>query len=326
MFLAVSSVLYLLSIKMHEKTIFKISGRVDFLDMPVLDNIENKTEQWYSPIISILDASNNVASEIMQYHYLQQQPLLINHYADHINLTSELVKLEKSEIEYTEMYKAANINLRKNVNKGKVVARLLIFDEVYYRNPNGLKSNMDKLFIDKDPMKEMLETTIVWHHKEQYNFRTFAVKDDANKMVCNIAHNADDQSVPLGAMDVAILDPLFIRNTYLSTKYLSLNATYSEVDMFQRDPNLQKFPNFEYEKVSHLSLKPGDCLYLPNQWWMQINFDKIERHVDDIDNPDTVTPGEKLESATVEWIEYSYPSISNLQDVAMWGIEEGYGS
>ena len=49
---------------MHENTLMNISGRVDFLDMPILDKIENKTEHWFQKEIETVKTSNNVQDKI----------------------------------------------------------------------------------------------------------------------------------------------------------------------------------------------------------------------------------------------------------------------
>lgn len=86
LFLCLSSMLYYFSIQMHENTIFRISGRVDFLDMPILDKIENKTKEWWAKDVAVVKAANDTVEYIMHAHFLQQQPVKIEGYADFLTV------------------------------------------------------------------------------------------------------------------------------------------------------------------------------------------------------------------------------------------------
>ena len=90
LFLTLSTLVYYFSIQMHEATIFKISGRVDFLNMPILDKIENKTKEWWNKDIESVEGSSFTLFYIMQNWFLQEKPLKIEKIRRHFRNSSWL--------------------------------------------------------------------------------------------------------------------------------------------------------------------------------------------------------------------------------------------
>lgn len=122
------------------------------------------------------------------------------------------------------------------------------------------------------------------------------------------------------------MNPLFLRNIYLSNYETSTNERFSEIDFFNKDEKTGKFPDFDYSLVSHVDLAAGDCAYIPSNWWVQIHNRMNERPLSNdsplVDEVDIVDENE----VNVKWIEYSFASTSLLADEAIYGLELGYGS
>ena len=113
---------------------------------------------------------------------------------------------------------------------------------------------------------------------------------------------------------------------FLSNYETSDSERFSELDIFTREEDLGKFTDFDYSKVSHVDLAPGDWLYLPSNWWIQLSNrmqeklpGKAEPRVDEIFEIDD-------KEINIKWIEYIYSNLSKLEDEALTGLEMGYGS
>jgi len=122
------------------------------------------------------------------------------------------------------------------------------------------------------------------------------------------------------------VNPLFLRNIYLIDYEATPNERLSGLDLFNKDEKARLFPDFDYSLVSHVDLAPGDCLYIPSNWWLQIHNRMNEKIPNNdsqqIDQTDIADETE----VNVKWIEYSFASVSLLADEAIYGLEHGYGS
>jgi hypothetical protein len=71
---------------MHQATIFRISGRVDFLDMPILDRIEENETKWALSEIDEIESNQKSIRTIMSDYFMQQTPVKLKNYADFTKL------------------------------------------------------------------------------------------------------------------------------------------------------------------------------------------------------------------------------------------------
>mmetsp|Transcript_17034 Transcript_17034/g.19638 ORF Transcript_17034/g.19638 Transcript_17034/m.19638 type:complete len:194 (+) Transcript_17034:110-691(+) len=97
---------YFFAVQTHEATIFKISGRVDFLYMPILDRIESKVKEWWTKDIVVVKAANDTVDYIMQNHFLQQQPLKIEGYADFLGVRKRFYYDVDTQYEFKDRNRA----------------------------------------------------------------------------------------------------------------------------------------------------------------------------------------------------------------------------
>ena len=309
------------------QTIFNITGRVNFLDMPILDKIEKDHEEWEIPNIPKINGDRKVEdirNEIMQEHYFQQIPAIIQGFAKKISIIDELKKLKKDELEEFDYF----FDLKSLKEDEKNYTKHYTYNETNFKqNPNNDLA-IDQKLRSKNPFNNILDLASVWFKRTTYNFKTIPVRSNTQKLICNVAFE-DEEIQNLGFLDVTLLHPLWIRNIPLSQKRISYHdgTKYSEVeDIYQTDSMKQNHHiPFNYTQTNHLLLKPTDCLYLPNHWWIQIVFDDVKRDASD-KTTDPINKEPRFDNATVAWVEYHYPTKSTFEDVLLEGLMEGYGS
>ena len=309
------------------ETIFNITGRVDFLDIPILDKIEKDHEKWEIPNIPKINGDRKVEDirkEIMQKYYFQQIPAIIPNFGKIFSSIDWIEDLNKEDITNSTHYVAKKWN---SEFKDKF-SFCYKYNEKNFNIAASSNSNLVEKLKSKDPFKGILGLTSVWYNKKNDSFKTIPVRSNAQKLICNIAYSHDESHEP-GTMNVTLLHPLWLRYVPLHKLYASgyEGTKYSEVEDMYRNESEQHNYNtpFRYNQTVHLELKPYDCLYLPNHWWMQIVFDHIV--LDDSDpTSDKDINAKEPKNATLAWIEYHYPTISTFEDVLLEGLMEGYGS
>ena len=189
-FLTLSSLLYYFSIQMHEATIFKISGRVDFLNMPILDKIENKTSEWWKKDIEVIEGTHSTLYYIMQNWFLQEKPLKIEKYADILGIragfskdTNSQNKLTQQDIylKYVSYLKFKNGNLMKDYkflrehNKAednRYFERFFIYDDNVLSNHLDEAIKRDTFLYKSDPFANLFQTDMIWYGEAVTPFRT----------------------------------------------------------------------------------------------------------------------------------------------------------
>lgn len=342
LFLTLSTLVYYFSIQMHEATIFKISGRVDFLNMPILDKIENKTKEWWNKDIESVEGSSFTLFYIMQNWFLQEKPLKIEKYADILGIRAGFNKDASTQnkmkdidqfFQFISYMRFTSGAMRKDYSflrtHNKAVNshydRHFIYDEQIFSNFVDKTSTRDSFLYRSDPFANLFETERIWYGEAVTPFRTMAKKQKNQSLVWNIGYN-EDGSISLGNLTASIVDPLLLRYMFLSNYETSDSERFSELDIFTREEDLGKFTDFDYSKVSHVDLAPGDWLYLPSNWWIQLSNrmqeklpGKAEPKVDEIFEIDD-------KEVNIKWIEYIYSNLSKLEDEALTGLEMGYGS
>ena len=126
-------------------------------------------------------------------------------------------------------------------------------------------------------------------------------------------------------LDISILHPLFLRYMYINDYYTTFYESWSDIDLYSTKSGYGRFPNFDYERTTQLEIAPGDCLYLPSNWWMQLHFRMKEKaDGDSVPMYEQFDPVEDHET-NIKWVEFHYTSNSILEDYALSGLEEGYG-
>ena len=128
-------------------------------------------------------------------------------------------------------------------------------------------------------------------------------------------------------MNISLVHPLYLRYMYLDDFWTDDNARYSDLDLFNGVNGEGKYNNFKYDRVNQSTLSPGDCLYIPSNWWVQL--DNRMSIKDELTNGhplyEKYLPKSEKEH-NVKWVEYEYTKVSFLEDEAFDALEEGYGS
>lgn len=203
--------------------------------------------------------------------------------------------------------------------------RLFIYDDMVFTKfadtAEEKQAQAQNILYQKNPFKEVFQPEKIWYGEAVTPFNTMSKKHNAQKMICNIEYG-ESESVKLGTMGISLLDPLFLRHIYLNSYMTSDAERYSDLDLYNLENGYGKYYTFDYERISQLELAPGDCIYVPNNWWTQIHFRMQEKIPGSSDSVfDDKDPTEEFET-NIKWIEYEYSSISRLEDEAFAGLEE----
>mmetsp|Transcript_32778 Transcript_32778/g.29066 ORF Transcript_32778/g.29066 Transcript_32778/m.29066 type:complete len:325 (+) Transcript_32778:146-1120(+) len=324
---------------MHEATIFRISGRVDFLEMPILDRLEEKEEEWGLKSIPEINKGQDSITTIMREHYFQQIPLKIKGYADFIELRQRfntdpglVAKFENNNfsvkfIDFKNIKKSKMMHNYKylrtqndNISEGEKRKRFFIYDEELFSKDVKAKDDQTNLVREKNPFNGIFNIHKVVYGESVHPFYTLASKKSAQKFICNIGSEA-----PVGNLNISIVHPLYLRYMYL-TDYMSDDYTrYSDLDLFNPADEGGKFNNFNYDIVNHATLSPGDCIYIPSNYWTQID-NRMHEKLPGSTEPLYEKYLPKDERENVKWVEYEYTDLSYLEGEALDALERGYGS
>lgn len=202
-------------------------------------------------------------------------------------------------------------------------SKLFIHDDNVLSNDKF--TTREGLLLQKDPFGGILQTDRIVFGEAISRFHTMAKKQSAQKMICNIAY-ANDSSIQLGRLEVSLINPLFLRYVYLNSYKTSSDERYSDLDLYNFDMDSGEFPNFDYRRVLHEELEAGDCIYVPSNWWIQLHYDMVAKETEDADENSEESDKKQDRETNIKWLEYHYPSVSRLEDEALIGLEEGYGS
>jgi len=272
-FLTVSSVLYYVSIEMHESTIFNISGRVDFLNMPILDRIENKTSEWWNKEIPSLAASQNTVRKIMKEHYLQQKPVIIKNYADFIGLRDGFASdadiqnnFINQEIffQYHNYHKFRQGSVMKKYDYFRnhsdsipmsIKHRMIIYDDVVFTPVD--EETTQSIIEQKNPFRNLFDIDKVVYGEAITPFYTPAIKQNSQKLICNIGTGESDKK-KTSNLDVSLLSPLFMRYIFINSYQTNDYERFSDLDLYSTQNGYGKYETFDYERTIQVEIKPGD--------------------------------------------------------------------
>jgi len=187
---------------MHENTIFRISGRVDFLDMPILDKIEEKEEEWALKEIPVMAKSQDTITTIMRDHYFQQIPLKITGYADFIELRKEfnidpdlVEKLENNNfsVKFINFKDLKNHKMmhnyqylrsqNDNLPEGSKKNRYFIYDDELFSKDVRAEEEEINLVREKNPFRDIFSINKVIYGESVQPFYTLASKKNAQKFI-----------------------------------------------------------------------------------------------------------------------------------------------
>ena len=300
--------------------------------------LRNKENEWKLENIEKVTKGSDTIQKIMKEHYLQETPLFIEGYADFIKLREGIYNDTYTQLdsEYSFFFIDFN-NMRKNRMKhsyqylrtqnsnkeeGKKSSRLFIYDD-YIFNKNESDTN---LILDKNPFNGIFKVEKVIYGESIQPFYTLATKKNSQKFICNIGLS-EDKEVNMGNLNISLVNPLYLRYMYLMNYRKYDNAKFSELDLFNIEEKNGKFPTFDYGKINHATLQPGDCLYVPANWWVQLDH-MMHKKFPGSNEPmyEKYLPKDEEKDTVVKWIEYEYTNLNYLEDEAFEGLENGYGS
>jgi hypothetical protein len=258
---------------MHESTIFNISGRVDFLNMPILDRIENKTSEWWNKEIPSLAASQNTVRKIMKEHYLQQKPVIIKNYADFIGLRDGFASdadiqnnFINQEIffQYHNYHKFRQGSVMKKYDYFRnhsdsipmsIKHRMIIYDDVVFTPV--YEETTQSIIEQKNPFRNLFDIDKVVYGEAITPFYTPAIKQNSQKLICNIGTGESDKK-KTSNLDVSLLSPLFMRYIFINSYQTNDYERFSDLDLYSTQNGYGKYETFDYERTIQVEIKPGD--------------------------------------------------------------------
>ena len=166
---------------MHEDTIFAITRRVDFLDMPILDSIEENENEWYISEIDEYDGSEDTVSKIIHDFYFQQAPVIFTELDDTIGIIDHLQILEETESEDLNHFVK---NSRGQADSTELyIYSKFNFENVQNFDKNYSNSKLMKLLKSKDPLEYAFDLVSVWHKRTTESFKTIPVRSNTQKLI-----------------------------------------------------------------------------------------------------------------------------------------------
>ena len=61
-----------------------------------------------------------------------------------------------------------------------------------------------------------------------------------------------------GNLNISIVDPLYLRYMHVNDYFFNGEDKFSDIDLYNQPDEPGYFPSFNYSRVLHQELKPGD--------------------------------------------------------------------
>jgi len=318
---------------MHEDTIFKISGSIDFYDMLMLEKLDEKQEDWKFSEIPTVENGEKVQEIIMNDHFFQEKPLKITGFSGDVYVRKDYdfeqdIQAKQQDSNHTFLFKdfrhldrgatrfpykylrEQNEGTEQSTNKKSSTQSpsYFIYDEQILPEEKQNSEKEEEQSNDETtikPFDELFKVSSIIYGESLLPFYTKPAEQTVQKIICNIGLN-DTKDELVGNLNVSVVNHLFLRYLYLTNRFTDDNSAISELDLFNTDKDYGKSRSFDYSMINQVTLKPGDCLYLPANWWLQLH-NRMDLKLSGQKSPlfENNLPDEEIPT-NVRWVEYKY--------------------